>query len=68
MNGMTHIFYSNHAHIDFQVVEGMILQVYPDDQGNPTVGCGHLVLPIDNLYVGQMISVERAKDLLRCDL
>jgi lysozyme len=68
MNGITRIFYSNHTHIDVQVVEGMILQVYPDDQGNPTVGCGHLVLSNDNLHVGQIISVERAKDLLKHDL
>ncbi|WP_153099556.1 lysozyme [Paraburkholderia hayleyella] len=68
MNGITRIFYSNHTHIDVQVVEGMILQVYRDDRGNPTVGCGHLVLPNDNLYVGQIISAERAKNLLRHDL
>jgi lysozyme len=68
MNGTTRIFYSNHSHIDVQVVEGMIWQVYLDDQGNPTVGCGHLVLPSDNLHVGQIISVERAKNLLRHDL
>ncbi|CAG4913191.1 hypothetical protein R69919_04069 [Paraburkholderia gardini] len=68
MNGMTRIFYSNHTHIDAQVMDGMILQVYLDDQGNPTVGCGHLVLPNDNLHVGQIISLERARDLLRHDL
>ncbi|WP_408435324.1 lysozyme [Paraburkholderia caffeinilytica] len=46
----------------------MILQVYLDDRGNPTVGCGHLVLVTDNLHAGQIISVERARTLLRRDL
>ncbi|WCM20427.1 lysozyme [Paraburkholderia bryophila] len=68
MNGTTRIYYSDHTHLDVQVVEGMILQVYPDDQGNPTVGCGHLVTPTDNLQTGQIISVDRARDLLKHDL
>ncbi|MGF6732355.1 lysozyme [Paraburkholderia youngii] len=46
----------------------MILVVYRDDRGNPTVGCGHLVFPEDNLRVGQTITVARARDLLEKDL
>lgn len=68
LNGTTRIYYSNHTHLDVPVSEGFILVVYPDDRGNPTVGCGHLVLPEDNLHLGQAISVEQARDLLKKDL
>ena len=68
LNGVTRIFYANHTHIDAPVSEGFILPVYRDDQGNPTVGCGHLVVPEDNLSVGQTISVQRAREFLRMDL
>lgn len=66
--GVTRIFFSNRTHIDVPVSEGMILLVYRDDQGNPTVGCGHLVVPDDNLHVGQTISAKRARELLKNDL
>ncbi|MBC8748669.1 MULTISPECIES: lysozyme [Paraburkholderia] len=68
LNGVTRIFHSDHSHIDAPVSEGFILLVYPDDRGNPTVGCGHLVLPEDNLRLGQTISVQRAREFLKKDL
>lgn len=68
MEGTTRIFHADHSHIDVPVSGGMILLVYRDDRGNPTVGCGHLVLPEDNLQVGQTITVARAADLLENDL
>ncbi|WP_321905474.1 glycoside hydrolase family protein [Paraburkholderia tropica] len=45
------------------VVDGMILKVYIDSKGFPTVGFGHKVLPEDHLHVGDTISVERAREL-----
>jgi lysozyme len=50
------------------VTNGMILTVYLDTKGIPTVGCGHHVWPIDNLRVGDKISYERAVDLFKSDL
>ncbi|RKT26454.1 lysozyme [Paraburkholderia sp. RAU2J] len=50
------------------VTEGMILQVYPDNVGLPTVGCGHLIVPEDHLHLGDTISLTRARDLFRRDL
>jgi lysozyme len=65
IEGITRILLPNHhTHIDVPVSGGMILQVYLDDKDNPTVGCGHLVLPEDHLQVGQIISVERAREFL----
>jgi lysozyme len=49
------------------VVEGMILQVYLDSKGNPTVGLGHFVLPSDHLGVGDRITVERATEFAKND-
>ncbi|QXE07299.1 lysozyme [Paraburkholderia sprentiae WSM5005] len=68
MEGTTRIVYTDRSHIDVPVSGGMILVVYRDDRGNPTVGCGHLVLPDDNLQLGQTITVARARDLLEKDL
>jgi lysozyme len=68
MNGMTRIFFQDHSHIDAPVSEGFIVLVYADSAGNPTVGCGHLVLPGDHLQVGQTITVERAREFLKKDL
>lgn len=68
LNGITRIFHSDRSHIDVPVSEGFILVVYPDDRGNPTVGCGHLVLPEDNLHLGQTVSVQRAREFLKKDL
>ncbi|GAB5349374.1 lysozyme [Alteriqipengyuania sp. 357] len=48
--------------------EGMRLTVYRDVAGYPTVGIGHLVLPEDNLKVGDRISREQAMAFLRADL
>lgn len=45
------------------VQDGLILQVYLDSKGNPTVGLGHLVVPSDHLKVGDKITVERAREL-----
>ncbi|VVD26493.1 protein of unknown function [Paraburkholderia dioscoreae] len=68
LNGVVRIFYSNHTHHDYHVTNGMILTVYNDDQGNPTVGCGHLVVPADHLHAGDTITLERGQQLLRADL
>ncbi len=51
-----------------QKEEATVLVVYLDTADNPTVGTGHLVLPEDNLKVGDTISEERADELLRTDL
>ena len=48
--------------------EGVRNTVYRDVAGYPTVGVGHLVLPQDNLRVGDTISDERAMRLLTRDL
>ncbi|WP_322052240.1 glycoside hydrolase family protein [Paraburkholderia bannensis] len=50
------------------VVDGMILEVYIDSKGYPTVGFGHKVLPEDNLHVGDTISVDRARQLSKKNL
>jgi GH24 family phage-related lysozyme (muramidase) len=41
---------------DLRHDEGSRNKVYLDSEGNPTVGVGHLVLPGDNLKVGDIIS------------
>jgi GH24 family phage-related lysozyme (muramidase) len=48
--------------------EGVRYDVYRDVAGYPTVGVGHLVLPEDNLRVGDTISHDRAMQLLEQDL
>jgi len=48
--------------------EGVRYQVYRDVAGYPTVGVGHLVLPEDNLRLGDTISHDRAMELLEQDL
>lgn len=47
--------------------EGYRNTVYKDSLGKPTVGVGHLVLPEDNLKVGDTISDEQVRDLLEKD-
>lgn len=47
--------------------EGFSLRVYNDSLGNPTVGWGHLVLPQDNLRLGDYITLEKAKEFFRDD-
>ncbi len=48
--------------------EGIRYTVYRDVAGYPTVGVGHLVLPSDNLQVGDRISHDHAMHLLKQDL
>lgn len=48
--------------------EGVRYDVYRDVAGYPTVGVGHLVLPQDDLRLGDTISHERAMKLLEQDL
>jgi GH24 family phage-related lysozyme (muramidase) len=48
--------------------EGVRYRVYRDVAGFPTVGVGHLVLPQDNLRVGQRIGHVQAMELLDADL
>lgn len=48
--------------------EGIVLHVYKDSRGFPTVGCGHLVLPGDNLKVGDKITQEQCDAFLAHDL
>jgi len=50
------------------VTDGYILVVYKDSRGFPTVGCGHLVVSTDRLKVGEVITKDRAKQLLKNDL
>ena len=51
-----------------KVVDGFILAVYNDSKKLPTVGCGHKVLPADKLKVGDKITLDRAKEILKADL
>jgi len=48
--------------------EGVRDVVYLDVAGFPTVGCGHLVEPADNLRVGDRIGYDRILDFLDRDL
>ena len=48
--------------------EGKRLKVYEDTLGNLTVGIGHLVLPADELKLGDAISEERCTSLFLADL
>lgn len=50
------------------VTNGLILTVYQDSKGIPTVGRGHRVWPHDNLSVGDKISYVRAVEFLKEDL
>ena len=47
--------------------EGVRNKVYKDSLGKLTVGVGHLVLPKDNLKLGDVISDERVNAFLRED-
>ncbi len=49
------------------VREGYRTKVYKDSLGKPTVGVGHLVLPGDNLKVGDVISEARVQEFLDKD-
>ncbi|WP_271078218.1 lysozyme [Aurantiacibacter sp. MUD61] len=48
--------------------EGVMLTVYRDVAGYPTVGVGHLVRPADNLKVGDTITYEQAIAFLEKDI
>ena len=48
--------------------EGSKLTVYADSGGLATVGTGHLVLPADNLKIGDTITQEQADIFLQTDL
>lgn len=50
------------------VNDGFILTVYNDSRKLPTVGCGHLVTDADKLKLGETITKEKAKELLKKDL
>lgn len=50
------------------VTNGFILTVYNDSRKLPTVGCGHLVTATDKLKIGDSITIERAKEILKIDL
>ncbi len=50
------------------VVGGLILTVYDDGWGIPTVGLGHAVVPGDHLKMGDSITLERANLLAKQDL
>lgn len=58
----------NGTYMGLTVVDGMILEVYKDSKGNPTVGLGHLVVSSDNLKVGDKITVERAREFAKKNL
>lgn len=42
-------------------------RVYNDSLGKPTVGWGHLVLPSDNLKVGDLVDVKRIEEFFKKD-
>ena len=48
--------------------EGSKLTVYPDSNGFPTVGTGHLVKSEDNLQIGDTITQDQADAFLSADL
>lgn len=48
--------------------EKLVLKVYNDGYGFPTVGWGHLVKPEDHLKLGDTITVAQANDFLVKDL
>ncbi|MFM0502508.1 lysozyme [Paraburkholderia caffeinilytica] len=50
------------------VVDGFIVKVYDDGFGIPTVGLGHRVVPEDHLALGDIISVERARNFFDVNL
>ncbi|MGF6919164.1 lysozyme [Paraburkholderia sp. 40] len=58
----------NGTYLGMPVVNGFIVKVYDDGYGIPTVGLGHKVLPHDNLRIGDVISVERAKAFFEVNL
>jgi lysozyme len=55
-------------YLGLPVVDGFIVKVYDDGFGIPTVGLGHKVLAQDNLHLGDIITVQRARDFFRVNL
>jgi len=51
----------NGRYAGHDVVEGFILTAYLDNVGIPTVGCGHRILPSDDIKIGDTITLERAR-------
>jgi GH24 family phage-related lysozyme (muramidase) len=47
--------------------EGRVDRVYPDSRGLPTVGIGHLVVPADNLSLGDPVSPRQIDDFFHAD-
>src|SRR5579864_714057 len=58
----------NGTYLGMPVVDGMILKVYVDSKGYPTVSLGHKVLPSDHLHVGDTISIERARQFAKMNI
>jgi lysozyme len=58
----------NGTYMGLPVVDGMILKVYVDSKGYPTVGFGHKVIPSDHLNIGDVISIERARKFAQMNL
>ncbi|RFO95963.1 hypothetical protein DIC66_16185 [Rhodoferax lacus] len=50
------------------VVSGMILKVYDDGYGIPTVGLGHKVVPADRLKMDDEITIDQARAFARTDI
>ncbi|WP_322028449.1 lysozyme [Paraburkholderia sp. J76] len=55
----------NGTYMGLPVVDGMILEVYVDSKGYPTVALGHKVRPEDKLKVGDKITIERAREFTK---
>jgi len=55
-------------YLGLPVVDGFIVKVYDDGFGIPTVGLGHRVLPQDNLHLGDIITVQRARDFFSVNI
>ena len=53
---------------DLKRHEGVVLRVYSDSVGLPTVGIGHLVRSEDNLQVGQTITLAQCEVLFEKDI
>lgn len=54
--------------LGYTVTDGFVLKAYLDEVGIPTVGCGHRILPDDEIQIGQEISLDRARAFKRHDV
>ena len=59
---------SNDGVLLIKYFEGEKLSAYKDTNGYPTIGVGHLILPVDNLHVGDTITDEQSTAFLQKDL